>query len=516
MSILSAPSIASVSKMVITSRPADSELGTTVISQYGSIKKVHETGCRVGTTIEVANLFGNTPARRKFLRTTRTELLHIDDTVKNYALARPDVGFTLRVNDRQTIMLESGMDLQGRLQALLNYQGTLIPVRSGPTGPDGIQVEGLLLPPESTAPVAGRIRLFVNNRAIKDRLLMHAVSEGLRSFLLKGKNPAGIVKVELPPELVDVNVHPAKQEVRFRNSRTVHQKVVVAVRDAMLDQQQLVRQHVFSQREPDPTSQQVEAVVSPDERRYGTPDDRDHTSEPYKETPSTPSARPLFQAREHVPIQSSDGADGYETLSTAELSTEPVQVDDLVVIGSFQDLYIFCRNHDRLVVIDQHAAHERLLYEELRRQFLGGRVASQNLLFPVTLELTPFQSNLVETHLEALENMGFAIRDFGGTTWILSGIPALGSAAVPQDLFFDVIEQFGSEKERHGGDLLDTILATMACKAAVKSGDSLSDQEIRGLLEKMARADLFSHCPHGRPVVKIFKPVDIKNWFHRT
>lgn len=503
------PSIASVSRIIITSRPADQELGTIVVCHYGSVKKVHEAGCSVGTTIEVSNLFGNTPARRKFLRTSRTELSHIDDTIKNYALARPDVSISLSVNGKQTIRLETGMVLAERLAILLRYRGTLISVDSSGASPDTIRIHGYLVPPETTAPIAGRMRLFVNNRAIKDRLLMHAVSEGLRSFLLKGRSPAGIIKVEIDPELVDVNVHPAKQEVRFRDSRTIHQRVSEAVRNAMLDHQQRIRQDMFSSQDPEheyPPTSRVAHELNNQETEQGV-------SPPSSVSPTAPA---LFQSGETEPEPYR--RDAIEQLSgeNVPLSGQPIQVDDLVLIGYFLDLYILCRNHDRLVVIDQHAAHERLLYEELRSQYLEGKVASQNLLFPVSLELTTFQAQIVEINLISLENMGFGLRDFGGTTWVLSAVPAIGTATAPQELFLDVLEQFGSEKDIQGGNHLETIIATMACKAAVKSGDQLSDQEIRALLGRMSRADLFSHCPHGRPVVKIFSQLDIKNWFHRT
>jgi len=513
------PSIASVSRMTITSRPRHLELGTTIVSHFGSIKKVHETGASTGTSIEIKNLFGNTPARRKFLRTTRTELSHIDDIVKNYALARPDVGITLRINDRETIRLEPGMELKTRLAQLLNYRGEFLTVDSGAAGPDSIVVSGLLLPPESSAPVAGRIRLFVNNRAIKDRLLVHAVNEGLRSFLLKGRSPAGIIKVTLSPDLVDVNVHPAKHEVRFRNSHLVHQKVSDCVREAMISQQQRVRQDIFisspSYRQPGDEmlnlpGNKFRPDHSPGLSSFGA-------SESEKKGARHPASLPhLFATREETPYPSPDKSYGYTPSGVSDLQGEAIQVEELVVIGSFLDLYIFCRNKENLVVIDQHAAHERLLFEDLRKQYSKGRIASQNLLFPVTLELTTFQAELVEENQQSLESMGFNVRDFGGTTWVLAAVPALAGSISPQDLFLDIIEQFGSEKEYRAGGSLDTVLATMACKAAVKSGDPLSGPEIKALLERMARADLFSHCPHGRPVVKIFAHHEIIKWFHRT
>jgi DNA mismatch repair protein MutL len=189
----------------------------------------------------------------------------------------------------------------------------------------------------------------------------------------------------------------------------------------------------------------------------------------------------------------------------------------LQIIGQFANLYIICGSSEGLLVIDQHAAHERLLFEELRLQYTGRSVARQNLLFPETVELTIFQQQLVERHAEELEHMGFALREFGGSSYLISAVPALLGQANPAALLADVLEQFGSEGGRRDiGDRIDAILATMACKAAVKAGTALSPQEIEALLHKMAGADLFSHCPHGRPVVKQFSQSDIKKWFYRT
>ncbi len=510
------PSIASVSTMNIVSRRRQDELGTAAFSSFGSIKKVHETGAAAGTIIEVKNLFGNTPARKKFLRTARTELAHIDDTVKSYALARPDVAFSLRVNGKQTIQFDQDLGLAQRLSRLLKYSGPFIEIDSGPPGPESIRVTGLLVPPESTQPVAGRLRLFVNNRVIKDRLLGHAVNEGLRSFMLKGRYPAGVIKVDLPPESVDVNVHPAKHEVRFRDNRTIHRIVSNAIREAMLKTQQPLREHLFSPAPPAEAGQeQRRPIPAPLPSQGFVPRPTTQLDQGSIYELSRRASRSLDLAEEQPHLSVAAVADEAAHLPAAAV-TATVQVENLTVVGSFQDLYIFCRNGDNLIVIDQHAAHERLLYEDLKKQYLRGRIASQNLLFPVTLELTVYQSQVVEANLEELENMGFSVRDFGATTWVLSAVPALAGSCSPQDLFLDILERFGSEGGTAGSGRLEGVLATMACKAAVKSGDALSDSEIKALLERMVKADLFSHCPHGRPVVKVFNPVEIKKWFHRT
>ncbi len=515
------PSISSVSRMVITSRRRENALGTTLICHYGSIKKVHESGTQAGTSFEISNLFGNTPARRKFLRTRRTEIAHIDDTIRNYCLARPDVAFVFRVDGREIIRLDSDMGQQDRLSTLMNYSGGFIPITSGSPSGDGIRISGLLVSPESSSPAAARLRVFVNGRAIRDRMIVHAVHEGMRSFLLKGKSPAGMITIEVPPESIDVNVHPAKHEIRFRDSRTVHTTVSEAIREAMIEHQQRVRSEIFS----------VKPAEAPGTAGHrGDRPPRNSDSSPSPATPQAPSLLETAEQRGQYSRQTpaaEPGASSGRPLSSRDFrgslssphepaEEQPLTVEDLIVIGSFRDLYIFCRNGDKLVVIDQHAAHERILFEHLQDQYTRGKIASQQLLFPVTLELSVFQSQLVEKNLAQLESMGFSIRDFGGNTWILGAVPALAGVGNPQDLFLDLLEQFGTEKERGGGSAFVDILATMACKAAVKSGDQLSSQEIKALLEKMLRAGLFSHCPHGRPVVKILDSVEIKKWFYRT
>ncbi|MBT8353527.1 MAG: hypothetical protein KJO60_03330, partial [Desulfofustis sp.] len=275
-------------------------------------------------------------------------------------------------------------------------------------------------------------------------------------------------------------------------------------------------EHIFSgtgPAEPPPQTGGMYPAQQANAQADVHPPDSDKQESIYLLSPSPPDTLELAEE-----TQESSGP--VQAVVRGAVPTDPgapaIQVENLVVVGCFRDLYIFCRNRDNLIVIDQHAAHERLLYEDLRKQYLQGRIATQNLLFPVTLELTVYQSQLVETNFEELEAMGFSIRDFGATTWVVSGVPAMAGSSSPQELFLEILSRFGSESESAGDDRLEHILSTMACKAAVKSGDVLSGEEIKALLERMVRADLFSHCPHGRPVVKVFNPVEIKKWFQRT
>ncbi len=530
------PSVGSVAKLSLTSRTKESALGCQVIFDYGKLLKVHETGCHIGTTIEVRRLFGNTPARRKFLRTTRTEQGHIEDVIKNYALGRPDIRFLLRMDGREVLHLDTSMNTRQRLAKIMRYNGEFFPVTNQMNKGQELErrLEGYLVPPETVTTGPSRLRLFVNGRAVRDRMMIHAVTEGLRGFLLKGKNPSGLIHLTINPSEIDVNVHPAKQEIRFRNANEVHTFLVQGVEQTMRMHQQKLQSRIFHNQQEETYKQDIiekTPLTSPPMR----PSPHNEFPPPpptgaAKKFPSSPKVatpaikQPLFQDVQETVASSCKNSE-QQVPATAEpapfftTTQQPQTTHNLRIIGVFHDLYILCQGSEGLVVIDQHAAHERLLYEKLRKQYLGGKVASQTLMFAETVELSLFQTELLEKNLTELERLGFSIRDFGGNTFVISAVPALARTSAARELLVSLLEQFGleeSNRSKKGSDLLDDILASMACKAAVKANTSLSHPEIEALLNDMAAAELFSHCPHGRPVVRIFCEDEVKKWFYRT
>jgi DNA mismatch repair protein MutL len=529
------PSIGSVAQLTITSRTRDAELGTKAVVSYGKLTRIHETGAVFGTQFEVAHLFGNTPARRKFLRSARTEVAHIEEVVRNNALGSPQIAFFLRVDGRETLHLDASHSLEQRLARIMALPGPFLRIGdSGATRPEH-RVFGFLAPPETLLPASTRLRLFVNGRAVRDRMMTHAVIEGLRGFLMKGRNPAGLVHLVLPPSDVDVNVHPAKSEVRFRSSRDIHLLISEAVAGAMLSHQKSMQGRIFGR-------EQVHDATPVPPAYQGLPEDHPAAgvsppeAPPYRPDPAHPWAearrRPLPVPTRGV-FPRNDQAAGLLTAAepppappeSRPVAPRPEQTGlagpgpgqhGLRIIGQFDDLYILCQNAEGLLVIDQHAAHERLLFEDLRRQYLREKIAGQSLLFPLTVELSLLQARLLEQHLPELERMGFSLSHFGGNSFVIAGVPALAGQSPPQELLLDMLEQFGSESGHNEREnRLDRILATMACRAAVKAGAALSTREIESLLERMAKADLFSHCPHGRPVWKIIDRMEIRKWFHR-
>ncbi len=546
------PSIASVSKMRITSRLENSELGNEVSLHYGKLQKIHACGCSKGTRIEVSSLFGQTPARKKFLKTARTEISHIDETVKNYGLARPDITFTLRIDNKTTLHFNESQGIQERLYTILRSPAKeFIAIESTISGPAKRKLEGFIVPPETHLPGSARVRYFINGRAIKDRLMHHAVMEGLRGFLLKGQTPAGYLHLHIPTDEVDVNVHPAKLEVKFRNAQDIHQFIKQALEKAMTNYQHTVRAALTPERRgshpsvtTDTADKDANSFFTLSTERQRIPQEKEPGpgaisparareniwDRPYTATvtPASPASLPSYTTREEPRTVEQTVEDVPQTPAKQQTGDErspfPFSQDQsarthhtMRVIGQHKNLYIFCQAGDELVVIDQHAAHERLLFEKLKQHYLKGTVASQNLLFPETVELTPSQIELVEANAQVLEQMGFSVSEFGGNSYVISAVPALASKLGATEVFFDVLAGFGDQGVPSSHDSkFDTILATIACKAAIKAGHSLAPEEIDGLINAMLEADLFSHCPHGRPVIKIFSAEEIKRWFSRT
>ncbi len=532
------PSIASVSRMTISSRMAEAPLGASVVVDYGRVLKVHAIGCSRGTIFEIRNLFGNTPARRKFLRTSRTELAHIVEVVKSYALAAPATIFILRVDGRELLHFTENQALPDRLRGIIHYEGQLLEV--GRAGDKGCHAHGWLLPPEAAVAGSAGIRLLVNGRAVRDRMIVHAVAEGFRNFLMKGMSPAGFIHLHLDPEDVDVNVHPTKQEIRLRNGQAIHQMISQSVGQAIVDHQKKIQSTLFRSMPAQDNRPQLETTTAASGHaghRPGpslfTPEEKIPGGQSQPPSPSRlfrpavrewpPAARTMptpagLQTAESTPPEPESPALPLPGGSQQALPESEAAGHGLQVIGRYDNLYIFCQSADGgLLVVDQHAAHERLLFEDLKRQFLQGQIASQTLLFPVTVELSLGETECVDHHGPEIKQMGFTVREFGGNSFILSSVPAMAGQCNPGALFLDILGRFAEAEEKKGkGSILDDILASMACKAAVKAGDRLQAREIDALLTRMNRADLFSHCPHGRPVLKHFTSTEVKKWFHRT
>lgn len=533
------PSIASVSRMTITSRQAGAELGSRVEVRFGKVLKVHEMGCRVGTIIEIRDLFGNVPARRKFLKTPRTELSHIEEVVRGYSLVKPDLAVSYAVNGREIISLPAAGSggVEQRLKNLLRFDAghQLVEVVADDGG--DVRISGFLVAPDHQAGAAARLRAFVNGRPVRDRLITHAAIEGLRNYLMKGRQPAGVLFIDLPPAGVDVNVHPTKQEIRFHKSGVVHQLIVLAVAGAMQSFQRGLKHAVFGHSDPGRSR-----IHPADVSKYTGPDSHSPQPSALDDAFSSPEIKKSGDLQGYScdrikndrgltvsePPAKTAGRDGASVFMVPEgkdkspgaRGDEPsFSAERLRIIGQLFETYILCEGDEGLIAIDQHAAQERLIFEKLKKEFAAGKVAGQVLLFPETVELGSDEITVLENFAAEISGMGLDIREFGGGTYVIKAIPAVMAHLSPVEVLNGLLDQFAgvSQGERSkSGRRLDNILSVMACKAAVKANHPLTPEEMKALLDEMLKNDVFSHCPHGRPVVRMFSHAEIQKWFHRT
>ncbi|MDU9047577.1 MAG: DNA mismatch repair endonuclease MutL [Candidatus Electrothrix sp. Rat3] len=551
------PSIASVSRMSLLSRLHTVEIGTRAEIRYGALHDLHDDGCACGTIIEVRNLFGNLPARKKFLKTKRTELFHIEEVIRNQALAHPDITFFLQVDGRKTITLAAA-DQEQRVRDIFRYSGKMLDLSCASCGEEQapLSVNGFLLLPDAAS--TARLRILVNNRPVQDQMIRYAVAEGLKGLLMKGQQPAGALLLGIDPQLVDINVHPAKREIRFRNSNEVRRILVRAVSEAVLRHQEEMRSELFISPTAGNKKEKVgnndsspgsrESDFGDQGRESGQVERQIYSAEPLPfsslsvassegkeqkwqgralETAeqegliSKQSGQQLEQQLEQQYWQDNEQAGGQEIDLQTDLQTEQqLGYSGLRLIGQFLNLYLLCEHDEQLVVIDQHAAHERILYQQLRMAYEQQAVAVQNLLFPVTVELGPDHADTLEQEAEAVAALGLTVEFFGDITWVIKAVPALVGKVSPREILFDILDGLAARPRASHSEVvpecIDNLLASMACKAAIKSGNRLHPEEMLALLRQLEQSEFFSHCPHGRPVLKTFSRSDVEKWFRRS
>jgi DNA mismatch repair protein MutL len=499
------PSIASVSRFTLTTRTAADVAATRLRVDGGKVVAIEDAGAPIGTRVEVADLFYNVPARLKFLKTRATELGHVTDWVTRLALANPSVGFTVEEGGKIHLKADPTDDLRERISALLgrDLHSALYPVKQER---DGVTVTGFVAGPQRANSTAREIFTFVNGRYVRDRGLLFAVARAYEGVLPTGRSPACVLFLEVDRAKVDVNVHPQKLEVRFSESRDIFSAVSHAAGDVLSTSPWLqrtapvksysLRPVESSPPQPPPTPQ---ARVAEALERYV----ERHPVEVLRVADSLPPPLPRAMP---VPMELP------ATQPAASLS-----FGSLRYLGQIHRTYLVCESADGLLLIDQHAGHERVLYERYRRARAGTSTHGQPFLVPLTMELAPADARLVEGALEELEDLGFELEPFGGTTFSLKAAPAeLSGADLPK-----VITELASEVRSLGhGTLAETLeeqlLARMACHSAVRAGHPLGPEEVTELLHSLDGTPFNAQCPHGRPVVVQFDADRLKEMFGRT
>ena len=506
-------SIASISRMNIRSRVADAESGAELEVVGGRAEPISPVGCPPGTTIEIRQLFFNTPVRHKFMRTTQTEMGHIGEAITRLALGHPQVHFTLTHGGRTIHDLPAVGDTRQRVSELFgeDLAESLIEIESSD---EAVRLHGYVANPNQSRGNNRLQYLFLNGRCIRDRSLQHALGEAYRGLLLTGRYPICFLSLEMPPQVVDVNVHPTKQEVRFQDGGRLYSQLLGTLRSRFLTTDLVARGSV-----PEVATPEADEIAQ-----------------------STPAKSDLFDwAKRQLTPAGSPEASGFEahgrgapdgglqlhsfeqperasdaTLDANEAASYRVDPPESAKALQIHNRYLVLENEDGLEVIDQHALHERILYESLREKVANGALESQRLLVPEPVDLSANETAAVLQQQELLASLGLEVQEFGGETVLLSAYPAMLANFSPGDVLRGIAEQLLTEgKTPQRRDLLDELMHSIACKAAVKFGDALTPEEVDSLLAQRHLAQDHHHCPHGRPTALVFTREQLDKQFKR-
>lgn len=528
-------SIAEVSQFTMRSRTQDSDCGFELIVNGGHREPINPVGCPIGTTIEVRNLLYNTPVRRKFMRTPQTERGHIAEAFTRIALANPHVHLTLTHNERSQYDLPPSEDWQGRIADFFGPEiaAGLIPVKSSG---GGISIEGFVVEPSLNRANNRMQYLFLNGRYIRDRSLQHALVESYRGLLMTGRYPIAFLQLVMPPDQVDVNVHPAKLEVRFQDSGRLYSQLLSTIRNKFLTtdltaQAKLNRPKpvtpVNSQQAPTPTENQSRMPFQSSAQPKDWTQAPMRSSLPTSHQPTSPassgsanfSASPFGRIDAGQPTgpdstsrqPASNSFSVHDAVNAAE-TTGPHRTLALQI----HNTYLITESEEGMVVIDQHALHERIIYEQLREKVLAGKLETQKLLVPEPVSLPPTEAAAVLEKSDLLKQIGMIVEPFGGDTVLVSGYPAMLTNHNPAEMLRGIVDLILADgRELDQRDLVDELLHMMSCKAAVKAGDKLTPEEISDLLDYRDYCQDAHHCPHGRPTSLVFSREDLDRKFKR-
>lgn len=444
-------SIAAVARVEIATRTADEEVGWQMTVGYGEAGMPSPVALSRGCRVAVHDLFVNVPARRAFVRSLRSEAAQVGVVVSQYSLAHPDVRFTF-LSDGKSVLAAPGTGHMLDAVTAVYGAGAASHLRPVFWEENGISVTGLVSEPSYSRSHRSAIILFVNGRPVGNRSLPFALEEAYSGYLMVGRHPMALVHLRIPPESVDPNVHPGKSEVRFAREREVHGALYRAVANTLLD----------LRLEPRPL------VTEPAPHTFDVPD-----------TTPTPTQPELIPAENEQPA--------------------PPSIPALRVFGQTNATYILAEGPNGLYMIDQHAAHERILFDQLMEDFMDGEVPSQRLLEPASIDLSPGQMRALEENGDLLRQAGFWLEGFGDSACLVRAVPVMARGAGLLDLVVEVLEELQNVPEPSAA--WERALAMMACKAAVKAGQTLVLPEMRELVTQLEATPRPNTCPHGRPTM---------------
>ena len=463
------PSIAAVSKMTAITKTEDQLEGTKIVLKGGEIESVEEIGCAVGTSIEVKDLFYNTPARKKYLKKTNTELSHVSEVVTRNAIANPKVEFSLEHNGKELTFVPRSSSMLENIKSIYGVEVAkrMIEVEEGF---DDLSVKGYVSKPEISRSNRKHIFTYVNSRYVKNNVLKDGIVDGFETLLKKGRYPLAFLDIKIDPSKIDVNVHPTKTKIRFLEAERIRKKIAGAVNDALLEEDLV----------PEKTAGEEKSTPKSSER-----------SEPTEK-----GKQSRLEMDEEREVKGS-------------------KLSHMSVVGIVKDSYIVVETPSGLAVVDQHAAHERINYEDLKKK-AKDEIDSQKLVTPKTVELKPKEAALLRANEELLEKLGFEIDHFGKTTFRLRGVPVIFGEVQEKEILHSVLDELSDKRNTSLEERQEEMIKYMACHDSVTAGDRLSITSARELLEELGRVENPYTCPHGRPTIVSFSETEIEKWFKRT
>ncbi len=528
-------SVSAVSKVEVLTKPKGEQFGTHYVIEGTEEKLKEQCGCPDGTMIIVRDIFYNVPARQKFLKKDVSEGNAVASVVGKLALSHPEISFRFIRDNKQGLMTPGDNDLYSAIYAVMgrSFAESLIPVDYTY---EGIRVSGYTVKPLSASPNRQLQNFFINNRYIKAVICTVSLEEAYRNVIMTGKFPSCVLNIEIPPDSVDVNVHPTKLEVRFSDEKPVFDAVYFGVKNAVMNYDIISSEKeetpFIPERKPDysvnimpsvPEYSKEDQIAFSSEKKKLVIDSSDDKEENISIVSSVAEEKQKPIEKEEISFKEQ----GFRYLSKAsfikkeepktvseEVVTEEKKIPDFKVIGEFLKTYILVETGNELLIVDKHAAHERIIFEKLKSEDKG--FSSQLLTIPETVILTPEQHTVLSENKEIIENSGFTFNDIDGKEISITGIPTIFEIGESAEIFCEIIEKLSENNNNTSVERLDEIYHSMACKAAIKAHDKNNILELEHLVKQVLSDNSIRYCPHGRPVIATITEKELEKRFKRV
>ncbi len=483
------PSIASVSKVRAASKTKDSDIGFEIILEGGKVKNLNEITMNNGFIIEVKDLFFNLPVRKKFLKRDETEFFYIESIFKKFTFVYPEIEFTLIHNGRKKYFFPIVTKYIDRIYEILDEKvaGKLIPFQ---VENEEIYIRGFISTPDVTVPNTKEINIFVNGRFVKDRIILSAIKDALKNKIEQGKYPYAIIYLNIPYEKVDVNIHPTKLEVKFENPQFIYNTIKNAISNIFIE-------NLYYN----------EDSIVEEEEKFNFDKIKNFFKESVSKYISTKREENIF----FEPIEYDENQ-----IVKKDIFQDKGFFSKMKIVGSLFDTFIILENNDEFYLIDQHAAHERINFEKLKKQILENRIEIKKFLIPEIIEISGTTKKLLELYYDKLKDFGIIIEKFDNESFVLKGIPAVLENIEINDFINELlndIHEIGSSLKTE--ELINTVLSTIACKSSIKANIYLDFNGIKSLISELDNTPNNFTCPHGRPIFKKFNKDELYKWFKR-